>query len=231
MYSGKNEIGNRYGKLTVIARDHSDKNGIYWKCKCDCGNECIVRGSHLRSGHTTSCGCVHGGGPQIKDLLGCRFGNLTVIEYAGQKNNRAWWKCQCDCGNIVIVRSDHLIGGGTTSCGCVKSKGEKIIGHILQELGISYSKEYSFPDLKDKGLLKFDFAIHQDKLSLIEYDGIQHFQPSSGWNSLENFERLKVRDQLKNEYCIQNNIPLLRLNYTQSKEEIEEEIKKFLDIK
>lgn len=53
-----NEIGNRYGRLTVIER--ADNIGPYaaWKCSCDCGGETIVRGQALRSGTTKSCGCI-----------------------------------------------------------------------------------------------------------------------------------------------------------------------------
>ena len=54
--------GQKYNRLTVIERasDYIFKNGTRntrWKCKCDCGNEVIVSTSHLRSGHTKSCGC------------------------------------------------------------------------------------------------------------------------------------------------------------------------------
>lgn len=54
----KNEIGKRYGKLVVIDFFGNDKYGsALWKCKCDCGNECVVRGTDLRNGSTSSCGC------------------------------------------------------------------------------------------------------------------------------------------------------------------------------
>ena len=52
----KNEVGNRYGKLTVVAYDHSN-NGAYWLCQCDCGMTTVVCGASLRRGHTKSCGC------------------------------------------------------------------------------------------------------------------------------------------------------------------------------
>ena len=47
----------RFGYLTVIERDFSKKNEIYWLCKCDCGTIKSIQGAHLRSGHTISCGC------------------------------------------------------------------------------------------------------------------------------------------------------------------------------
>lgn len=48
----------RFGKLTVVDKTTPSKSGnARWVCLCDCGNKTIVIGSHLRSGHTTSCGC------------------------------------------------------------------------------------------------------------------------------------------------------------------------------
>lgn len=56
-------IGKRFGKLTVVkrAKDKVDKTGrtyIMWECNCDCGNRTIIRNASLRSGHTSSCGCL-----------------------------------------------------------------------------------------------------------------------------------------------------------------------------
>lgn len=52
-----NLVDRRFGRLVVIERA-DDKNGhVRWRCKCDCGKECIVHGSSLKSGNTTSCGC------------------------------------------------------------------------------------------------------------------------------------------------------------------------------
>ena len=61
--------GKRFGKLLVIETSGKDKRGeILWKCKCDCGNETIVLSSNLRTGHTTSCGCLRGVKPNAKHL-------------------------------------------------------------------------------------------------------------------------------------------------------------------
>ena len=51
--------GQRFGRLTVVACAGRTKRGnTIWTCRCDCGNEKIVQASHLRSGSTTSCGCL-----------------------------------------------------------------------------------------------------------------------------------------------------------------------------
>ena len=52
--------GQRYGYLTVVEFSHILSGHAYWKCLCDCGNSTIVRGSHLKSNHTFSCGCKRG---------------------------------------------------------------------------------------------------------------------------------------------------------------------------
>ena len=49
-------VGKRFGNLTVIKKDIVSKGHARWLCKCSCGNEAVVDGGNLRSGHTTSCG-------------------------------------------------------------------------------------------------------------------------------------------------------------------------------
>ena len=52
--------GQRFGRLTVISLNEDvskQKKKSHWNCKCDCGNETVVRGTHLKSGETASCGC------------------------------------------------------------------------------------------------------------------------------------------------------------------------------
>lgn len=51
-------LGQRFGQLTVIARDGSDANkNVMWLCECDCGNKKTARSTHLRRGEVKSCGC------------------------------------------------------------------------------------------------------------------------------------------------------------------------------
>lgn len=67
-----NLIGQRFGKLLVIERASNTKTGqTTWKCKCDCGNQCIVWGTNLTQNNTTSCGCTHSsiGESNIRQVL------------------------------------------------------------------------------------------------------------------------------------------------------------------
>jgi len=52
------ESGHLYGRLTVIAREPNRGSYATWRCRCVCGNEVVVTATMLRSGNTTSCGCL-----------------------------------------------------------------------------------------------------------------------------------------------------------------------------
>ena len=83
----KNEIGNKYGKLTVLERDLTKTGGaVYWICQCECGNKKSIRGSSLRDKKhpTQSCGCLNG--KNMKDnidltsIVSKKFSRLTVLQ-------------------------------------------------------------------------------------------------------------------------------------------------------
>lgn len=54
----RNEIGNTYGRLTVIEFDHKRKGHSYYKCLCECGCVTVAEAGNIRKGRTSSCGCV-----------------------------------------------------------------------------------------------------------------------------------------------------------------------------
>lgn len=112
----KDIAGMRFGKLIAIEYVGKDiHNNALWRCKCDCGNETTTRGGALRRGEVNSCGCLH-----KLNLRGQRFGRLTAIEEVGANERRhILWKCQCDCGEQVVVTATSLITGHTKSCGCL----------------------------------------------------------------------------------------------------------------
>jgi ribosomal protein S27E len=97
---------------------------VYWRCKCDCGNETIVFGQSLRNGVTTSCGCYQRktvSRMMKKSEIGNRYGKLIVV---GESPNRYHgyirWYCKCDCGNEKEVDSRALRRGLVKSCGCLR---------------------------------------------------------------------------------------------------------------
>lgn len=112
-------VGKRFGDLTVIDFDHvNEHRGSCWLCKCDCGNNIVVSRNHLITGNTLSCGCRKHG-PERENIIGKRFGRLTVIDFVRVDEHRnSYWLCECDCGTRTIVTRGGLTSGNTTSCGC-----------------------------------------------------------------------------------------------------------------
>lgn len=118
--------GQKFGRLTVLEKDiERSKNTTYWKCICECGKEFSTRGTSLRDGKTTSCGCARI--EKVKesltiDLTGQIFGNLTVIKQVQTEEKGAHWLCQCKCGKTIIIKGASLRAGTTKSCGCISGK-------------------------------------------------------------------------------------------------------------
>ena len=214
-----------FNRWTVISRAPNNKRGeTMWNCVCECGKKKIVSGYSLRSGSSKSCGCLQreiASKNNFEDLTNQIFGKLKVIAYAGQDNSgKRIWKCQCNClaNTIIYVRAADLKSGKTSSCGCIRSIGEEKIAYLLQQANIPFEREKTFPTCKfnSGGLARFDFYVNNQYL--IEYDGIQHFHPTFNQLDANAFNITKEHDEYKNQWCKNNNIPLIRINYKQLKE-------------
>ena len=57
------------------------------------------------------------------DITGRRFGKLTVTELYQPASTGLIWKCRCDCGNIIYVRSEMLLNRIKEDCGCTRHRG------------------------------------------------------------------------------------------------------------
>lgn len=220
--------GHKFGKLTVIKQvPNKTKGNARWLCQCECGNLKQVDAYHLKNNEIKSCGCLqkeitakNNAIIKFQDLTGQKFGKLTVLYRAENVGLQPAWICRCDCGTITHpIMSSNLKKGTTQSCGCLKSKGEEKIRHLLQINNIDYQTEFTFDDClnnKTSCKLRFDFAIlKNNKLEyLIEYHGVQHYKENSLFFKHDSFQERKYRDNLKIEYCKNHNIPLIIIPYT-----------------
>ena len=138
---------------------------------------------------------------------------MLVAQYSSgrrEKDKRIVWHCKCDCGNECDVDVNSLISGHTKSCGCFhKSFREQYIESILSEHSFTYISQYTFDDCKNIFCLPFDFYL-PDYHTCIEYDGEQHFKEKSGMFDYKTQHR---HDLIKNKYCFEHNIPLIRIPY------------------
>lgn len=214
---------------------------VMYVCKCFCGNYFLASGKNIKNKNTKSCNCLHRNKlikrnlENGKDIIGTKQGLLFIESIAGLKNTadpdhkELMVNCICDCGRRCVKQAVYIRNGETRSCGFCNnhSIGERLIADFLDKNCINYKHEYSFTDLKTENgfLMRFDFAIfsNEDKLLfLLEYDGEQHYKETNFFkNSLEN---IKMRDKMKEEYCLKNNIKLIRISYKENINEKLEEI-------
>ena len=224
--------GRRYGRLTVLERDfekesqYNSRGSTYWRCQCDCGNIISTQRNSLLQGTTVSCGCYRKeksaellskiSSENYIDEIGNVYGKLTVIEKAEGNGIGAYWLGQCECGNKKIISGNSLRTGNTVSCGCIgNSKGEYIINNFLINNHILFIKEY--PIKINNKILRYDFAILNDRSQIqyiIEFDGKQHYEASEFFGGEAQLQMTQINDMVKNQWCKDNNIPLIRIPYT-----------------
>jgi hypothetical protein len=230
--------GQRFGKLTVISLVESKYDKLHWLCRCDCGNETTVSTSGLKSGHTQSCGCYQdevASNVHLKDLIGRKFGKLTVIERAeNSKTGLVRYHCQCECGNITTVINSHLLGGNIQSCGCwAYSRLEECVVEYFKKQeyinSIDYECQKTFQGLTGTGgkLLSYDFIFYiNDKPAyLIECQGQQHYNAVDFFGGEEQFERQKMHDELKKEYAESLGIPFIEIPFHLTNDQIEDTLR------
>ena len=126
-------------------------------------------------------------------------------------------KFKCKCGSEFERSWRAIIGQNQTlcnKCANILSKGERLILKYLESNNYSFKTQYKITDCRNIKPLPFDFAIFENnKLKIIiEYDGEQHYTPKFN-NSQKEFLKIQERDKIKTQYCLDNNIPLLRIPY------------------
>ena len=220
----------------------TDKKHRFGKFICpDCNKPIMVaRIDQVKSGHSRRCqNCSQKiklewnktGLARKKDLTGRKFGHLTVIcddgsrQYwfppDGKRRSEIMWLCECDCESHsrIHVSSSHLTSGHTTSCGCNVSKGEDKVGKILYNNHIEFERQKKFNGCENPKTgysLSFDFYLPRYNCC-IEYDGEQHFKwhnHKNGWNTKQQVVDTQFLDGIKNQYCKDYHIHLIRIPYT-----------------
>lgn len=123
------------------------------------------------------------------------------------------------CGHEYTVTPTKFLMGRRCP-NCIISSGEEEIKRYLEEKGLEFEREYIFENCRDKRPLPFDFAIFVGNklIALIEFDGRHHYEPIDYWGGIEEFNNVKKRDAIKNEFCEKNSINLIRIPYYKQKE-------------
>ncbi|MBE2919382.1 zinc-ribbon domain-containing protein [Anoxybacillus flavithermus] len=211
------------GKLTPYDVVYGSNKKVWWKCKnghewqatinnrtnpntnnkCPyCSNKKVYIGNCLMTIH-----------PNIAEEWHYTLNKITPYDVTYGSSKKVWWMCKKCNHEWKAAISQRVRGRGCPVCN--ESKGEKRIREYLEKNNIIYKSQYEFKNLRgvNGGFLKFDFAIFDDNNNLkmlIEYDGAYHF---GKLYENDGYEIRVIHDKKKDDYCKQNNIPLLRIPY------------------
>lgn len=145
---------------------------------------------------------------EVKDIIEKQNYKLISKEY---KNNKEKILIMCPNKHIYSTKFDNFQQGNRCPI-CSSSKGEKQIINILNQLKILYKRQYKFNDCKFKYKLSFDFYLPNYNCC-IEYDGIQHYEIVKYFGGYDDFITRKIKDTIKDIYCKDNDIKLIRIPY------------------
>ena len=202
LYTKSNYINSKT-KVIVMCLDHGDFE--------------ITPSNHLKGVGCSKCSNKYKP-TTIEFTQKCKNIHNDKYDYSNvyYKNNSKMIKIICpNHGEFEQRPSHHLNGVGCP--GCSKSSGEQLIENYFNKNLIKFKSEYRFSDLKIIKPLRYDFAVF-DNLNtlkfLIEYNGIQHYEFRKNFHKSEiDFNESLIRDNMKIEYCEDNNIRLYIISY------------------
>ena len=223
---GRSKTINEY--IKICGEKHNNKYDYSLVNQLDIDNDnkisiiCPEHGifNQKSSSHLFKRGCPKCGGSlklttedfieKANQIHGYKY-DYSLVNYNGNK-----LKVEIICpehGNFTQRANSHLNGQGCPIC--KESKGEKSIRYYLLNKGINFSREKKFKNCINEKLLPFDFYL-PDYNICIEYDGKQHFEPVERFGGINGFKKIKENDSIKNIFCENNSIDLIRISYKEN---------------
>ncbi|MGI5704409.1 DUF723 domain-containing protein [Escherichia coli] len=152
----------------------------------------------------------------FKKKANVKFKSKFDYSMANYVNNKTHISIICPIHGIFYQRPDNHLNSRYGCEKCMRdntqSKAVSDIETILSSF--KYVREKRFDNCKNILTLPFDFYI-EDLNLCIEYDGEQHFQCSEHWGGIKSLKQTQHNDKIKNTYCTENGINLLRLKYNE----------------
>lgn len=226
------EVDSKSNCKLVTSEDEYINSRLNVVFQCNCGNNFETSFHEFKSGNKRQCNTCGAGFQTVKDFLEyvekeSYVNNFELIDYQvtnGYVHQRNKLKIKCSCGEIFET-TKHTFERGKNRCGICSSsisKGEEKIKIILEKNQINFIPQFYFKECRGvRKPLPFDFAVFDEFdniVTLIEYDGKQHFEPvnfggCSDEIALLEYENVCKNDHIKNTYCKRNKLKLIRIPY------------------
>lgn len=139
-------------------------------------------------------------------------------------NSTSKLKFKCSCGNVYETSLTSFTSQKVyrcKKCSRSKSNGELLVENWLSSNGFKFMSEYKFKDCILKRALPFDICVLDNDtiVCLIEIDGIQHYEPCKIFGGNDRYMRQLKVDKIKDDYCKDNGINLIRIPYWEFKDD------------
>lgn len=215
IYNVQQFIYNSGSKTQVISKQYvSNKNKI--KLKCECGRE--YTSPWNRIWNLKKVRCNHCGYKYITDTQRTTVEDLEkeVAEYGyhlvkGVEQKSKSLTIENEMGETFHT-TIHSIRMGHMPSSKYKSGLEIAVEKYLKKNKLKYVKQKTFPKCKYKSLLRFDFYLPKFRVC-IEVNGKQHYEPIDWYGGEEKFKTQQIRDNIKKDFCKNNNIKLIEIPY------------------
>jgi len=212
------DVKEMYGDEYIVKGEYRKTHSKLDILHNECGEVISIAPSDLLSGH----GCSYCAGNKqrtnhefVKDMEK-EHGHIELKTKYQSVNSPIKYVCnKCGATNKTTPK---MLYKGHVCCSNITSFGEEEVKQFLLESNVTFSQQKRFDDCRNKYTLPFDFATYTDNgklYALIEYDGIQHFRyrEDSVISGKESYLRTRKTDKIKNKYCEENNIKLIRIPY------------------
>jgi len=201
-YSMIKEIKRNNDRVSIICSDH----GVF--------KQRVSNHMNLNDG----CPKCAGVGKWNTELLVSEFKKVHSdrFDYSNVKFDGVGNKVEIICKEHGPFKQNihkHLIGQGCSFCESI-SKGEEYVKMWLDEMSIDYDRQKRFKGCRYKNPLFFDFYLPELNIC-IEFDGIQHFKPVEWFGGVDGLNETKKRDKVKNQWCLNEGIELIRIKFNQ----------------
>jgi hypothetical protein len=209
---------NSYTKVKIVCPSHGEFNQVPY--------------AHIRGQGCKKCHFSKRVLTQDVFLKRCKKFHGEKYDYSKSKYINSNTKVEIICpdhGSFQQLPDDHCRGIGCSKC--KSSHGERKIRKFLESRNIKFDEQVKFETCVNVRKLPFDFYLYEYDV-LIEYQGEQHFAPKSknrmfgASNPIEEYNKIKINDEIKSKWCIDNNMKLIEISY---KEDLNEKMEQIIN--